>query len=113
MKNNPELQNGFAEESERLKDVFERKHFYFDTTLCDAFSCDPSKNTSLLPAIYADCKRSNESCKIRIQESEDYKITKKDFTTIAIVYKDIFGASTVWETTYYNDKSIEFIDINS
>ena len=113
MKNNPELQNDFAEESERLIDVFKRKHFYFDTTLCDSFGCDPSKNLSLLPAIYADCKRNNESYEIRIQESEEYKIVKKDLTTIEIVYKDIFEERTIWEVTYHNDKSIEFIDINS
>ena len=109
MRNNPQLQNGFEEEAERLRDVFEKKYFFFDTTLCGFFF----KGESVLSAIYSDCIRNNESCKIQIEDSDEYQITKKDFSTIDIVYKDILESRTVWETSYHHNKSIELIDLNA
>lgn len=108
MRNNVEIQNDFAEESERLIDVFDKKYFYFDTTLC-GFSF---RGNSILSAIYEDCKRNNESCEIRVEESDEYQVAKNNYATIKIIYKGIFEPEEIWEAKYLQNKSVEFCDVN-
>ena len=108
MRNNPQLQNRFEEESERLNDVFDKKWFYFDLRVCELFF----SGESILSAIYSDAKRNNESCEIDLGDGDEYRIIKKDYTTIEIEQVDVLGEHTLLEASYRPNKSIKFYDIS-
>ena len=116
MRNNPQLQNNFEEESERLNDVFDKIWFYFDLQLRS-----PIVYTgSLLDAILSDCQRENTSCKIELDDIYKFRVVKKDYSAIKLMsVSDGISALSIkpsedeiLEISYHPNKSVEFYDVN-
>lgn len=100
IKNNLHLRENFENDWEKLDDVFEKKYFYFDGTLCSGMG------GGLLAAINSDCERNGEPCNVRLLMDE-IQINKTNDFSIELIDTFIPIPQKILEITYSPYSSIE------